>query len=132
MMLLAIRLVMSLVHFDLSIVTVKQSFIVGQIQLSSHSCSYFCLILSISCLYGAGNCWLPFSGICSKLVNLLLFNNWADIAKYSVKIIILLLLRSILTAPEQNLNCTNHVVCTFGKNLLHFACPGKLLACSLS
>ena len=31
MMLLAIRLVMSLVRLDMSIVTVKQSFIVGQI-----------------------------------------------------------------------------------------------------
>ena len=76
------RLVMSLVHFDLSIVTVKQLFIVGQIVSCPVVLSKLvCLIPSISCLYGAGNCWLPFSGVCSKLVNLLLFNNWADIAK---------------------------------------------------
>ena len=29
----------------------------------------FCLIPSISRLYGAGNCWLRLSGVCSKLVN---------------------------------------------------------------
>ena len=89
------RPVMSLVHFDLSIVTVKQSLILLLVKLpvvQSLSCSQFCLILSVRHLYGAGNCWLPFSGVCSKLVNLSLFNNWADIAKYSVKIIILSLL----------------------------------------
>ena len=35
----------------------------------SFSRSYFCLISSISRLYGAGNCWLRFSGVSSKLVN---------------------------------------------------------------
>ena len=33
--------------------------------LQSFSGSYFCLISSISRLYGAGNCWLRFSGVCS-------------------------------------------------------------------
>ena len=33
------------------------------------SCSWFCLVLSISCFYSAGNYWLQFSGICSKVVN---------------------------------------------------------------
>ena len=37
--------------------------------LQSFSLSWFCLISSISRLYGTGNCWLRFSGICSKLVN---------------------------------------------------------------
>ena len=32
----------------------------------SFSHSYFCLISSISRLYGAGNCWLRFSGVCSN------------------------------------------------------------------
>ena len=40
--------------------------------LQSFSRSYFCLISSISRLYGAGNCWLRFSGVCSKLVKQLL------------------------------------------------------------
>ena len=37
--------------------------------LQSFCLGYFCLILSTSRLYGAGNCWLRFSGVCSKLVN---------------------------------------------------------------
>ena len=37
--------------------------------LQSFSRSYLCLISSISRLYGAGNCWLRFSGVCSKFVN---------------------------------------------------------------
>ena len=37
--------------------------------VTSFSPGQFCLSPSISCLYGAGNCWLWFSGICSKLVN---------------------------------------------------------------
>ena len=51
----------------------SQSFIVSQINIVGcqsfcHNCQ-FCLSLSISLLYGAGNCWLQFSGICSKFVN---------------------------------------------------------------
>ena len=53
-MLLAIK-TRKLVRFDPSIVTVKQSSFVIQI---------------VSCrFYGAGSCWLRFSGVCSKLVN---------------------------------------------------------------
>ena len=37
--------------------------------LQSFSLSKFCLISSISRLHGASNCWLRFSGVCSKLVN---------------------------------------------------------------
>ena len=37
----------------------------------SFSRSQFCLISSIGRLYGTGNCWLRFSGVCSKLVNYL-------------------------------------------------------------
>ena len=37
--------------------------------LQSFCRSQFCLISSISRFYGAGNCWLRFSGVCSKLVN---------------------------------------------------------------
>ena len=44
-------------------------FLVKLSVLQSFSRSYFCLISSISRLYGAGNCWLRFSGVCSKLVN---------------------------------------------------------------
>ena len=48
---------MSLVHFDPSIVTVEQSFIVSQLfPLSSHSLVVCLLSPSISRLYGAGNC----------------------------------------------------------------------------
>ena len=37
--------------------------------LQSFSGSCLCLISSISRLYDAGNCWLRFNGVCSKLVN---------------------------------------------------------------
>ena len=37
--------------------------------LQSFSRSQFCLISSISVLYGVGNYWLRFSGVCSKLAN---------------------------------------------------------------
>ena len=37
--------------------------------LQSFSRSKFFLISSISPLYGADNCWLRFSGVCSKLIN---------------------------------------------------------------
>ena len=40
-------------------------FLVKLSVLQSFSGSYFCLISSISRLYGAGNCWLRFSGVCS-------------------------------------------------------------------
>ena len=59
------RLVMYLVHFDPSIVTVKQPSIVSKIVSSP----LILLLLSISRLNGAGNCWLWFSSVCSKLVN---------------------------------------------------------------
>ena len=37
--------------------------------VKSFSRRKFCLIPSISRLYGAGNCRLRFSGVCSKVVN---------------------------------------------------------------
>ena len=51
-------------------------FLVKLSVVQSFSHSLFCLILPISCLYGAGNCWLQFSGICSKLSIKATFLRW--------------------------------------------------------
>ena len=58
------RLVMSLVRFDPSIFTVKQSLIVSQTGSRPVVLSWLVfLIPPISHLYGAGNRWLPFSSV---------------------------------------------------------------------
>ena len=57
-------------RFDPSVVTVKQLSVVSQIVSSAVVLSYLVLLdWLISPLYGAGSCWLRFSGVCSKLVN---------------------------------------------------------------
>ena len=57
---------MSLVRFDLSIVTVKRSFLVSQIVGCPVILSQFCSSPSISRPYGAGNFRLRFSDVCSR------------------------------------------------------------------
>ena len=63
------RLVMSLVCFDPDLSLNSYLFLVKLLVVLSFSRSKFCFSLSISCLYGAGNSSLWFSGVCSNLVN---------------------------------------------------------------
>ena len=63
------RLVMSLVRFDPCIMSqLKSPLLLVQLSVvRSFSRRWFCVSPSISLLYCAGNCWLRFSGVCSKL-----------------------------------------------------------------
>ena len=56
------------VHFRTLDVTVKQSSIVSPIDSCSVVLPSFAWFRPISRLYGAGNCWLWFSGVCSKFI----------------------------------------------------------------